>query len=878
MKKKILSFLLVMVMMLGCVSFTNTAFADTEAYNEEALQHMINLGILPSDTDGDDIISRGEFALAIYNVSGKNVNIPFEQLYYDVQADDEISNAVMYTSKNGYMVGAGGYFRPDDAITYIEAMTVIARVMNYTEYAKVHGDYTSGYYTTAKTIGLLNGTGIVSTDTPLTYSTCATMLYNAMRIGMNKLSSISTLYYKYQASDKIFAYEMLGYNYAKGVMTSNGYVDVTGKEKQIKNSVVIDNARYNTKLLDDSYRFFVGQEVSVFYDDDFNIKSIALTGTSNTVSVNRENFISKSANTFKYIEDETECKIKVADKAIYFKNGEVVMGYNATGFADSEFADISFIDSNGDDIYECVFVNVYDTFVVSNVFSNGVLYSDGNVKSIDLTEDCEKDVYVYNAKGELKSVQEIKKGYVVSVIENDEFVYVIYSNSMIKGEVLEKDTYTVNVDGLNIDIPNGTSKILKDISVGNDASIYLDFADRGVYATKNINTSKDELLGYVAEGFFKNDFEKVFKLRIYNSDSELVLYNVAANFSVDGTKYKLSSLTAIPVEFYNKDVFKSTVVFYQLNENNEIKSITFPKTSLDSDEDGFIQTAVSQTAYKISNGTLNNRTVRDDNTYFSGKEFLNDNTVVFVIPTDLENEESFAIITMDDVAESTDYVWDLFHFSKYNGFVDVAVMHSDYAALSYDTKLSVVTSVSRKLDGNGVERVAVKYYTDSAEYVAMADETFEIKDYIIDKDGVKVATTIPVTALKPGDAVRMTVGTNGLIRQGERIYEYEKGFKGSSKGGAYATASLFMNAGYVAYNDNTLIRLADTKAECVTATGDVFKLTGAICSSAKIIIVEENHRGVEVNGGTMADIAIGDYVVYQSRTGVVQYIMVYKDK
>ena len=25
-------------MMLGCVSFTNTAFADTEAYNEEALQ------------------------------------------------------------------------------------------------------------------------------------------------------------------------------------------------------------------------------------------------------------------------------------------------------------------------------------------------------------------------------------------------------------------------------------------------------------------------------------------------------------------------------------------------------------------------------------------------------------------------------------------------------------------------------------------------------------------------------------------------------------------------------------------------------------------------------------------------------------------------
>ena len=184
------------------------------------------------------------------------------------------------------------------------------------------------------------------------------------------------------------------------------------------------------------------------------------------------------------------------------------------------------------------------------------------------------------------------------------------------------------------------------------------------------------------------------------------------------------------------------------------------------------------------------------------------------------------------------------------------------------------------MDSNGVERFAVKYYVNGAEQTAMADASFEIKDYIIGVDGLKTATTIPVTSLKPGDAVRLTAGENGLIRQGERVYEYNKGFngfKGSAKAGAYATHSLYLNSGFIAFNDKNLIRVAPTKAECVLSTSDIFKLTGAICSSANVMIVEEVARGVEVSDGTMADIAIGDRVVYQSRSGVVKYIVVYKD-
>ena len=42
--------------------------------------------------------------------------------------------------------------------------------------------------------------------------------------------------------------------------------------------------------------------------------------------------------------------------------------------------------------------------------------------------------------------------------------------------------------------------------------------------------------------------------------------------------------------------------------------------------------------------------------------------------------------------------------------------------------------------------------------------------------------------------------------------------------------------------------------------------------------VEKTARGVDVTTGTMADFEIGDYVVYQLRSGVAQYIVVFKDK
>lgn len=881
MKKRLVSLLLVFVLMAGCMSFTAVVSADSDLYGEEALTHMKNLGILPSSLEGDDPVTRAEFAQAVYLIAGKNVNMTFEQLYYDVSGSDEYSNAVMYCSKNGYMVGSDGMFRPYDTITYIEAMTVMARVLNYTEYAKHNGDYTLGYYTTAKNIGLLNNTGMVSSDDAMDVKSCAAMLYNALRTSVNKLSSINPVYYVYQTSDKIFAYETLGLNYSSGIMNSNGYVDVSGKEHKGDRLIIVDDEKYNSKLLDDSFRKYIGQEVSVFYDDDTNIVSIAPTGKSDVITIAKDSFGRKSGNTLQYYVNDNMMKATISDKAIYFKNGKVVMDYKSTGFDTAEYADINLVDGDADGDFDCVFVNVYTTFVVSTISSEGVMRSADNKNVLDLSDENPKDIFVYNAEGEQKSVGNIYPDCTVSTFENDDFVYVIYTDYTVTGTLQVKDEYEITVDDLVVDVPNSTTEKLKNISLGDSVTVYFDFAGRIVYANKSALINGIGQYGFLVYGEFINDFDKSIKLEIFTNSEELKKYTVSSTFKIDDSRYKINSLNGLPSEFYSEGSFRNTVILYEVNDKQEITDITFPKTSLTTDEDGFVQTAKNQKAYRISNGSLTNVTAQADGTYFSGKEFLNSNTEIFVVPNDLNDEDKYAIVSMSDIPISTNFTWDIYHLSKYNGFADIAVVYSDYAAVSYDTTLSVVLSVSKALDSDGNEVVAIRHFSKGAEIVSTANEGFKISEYKFDSSGTKTATTVSISSLRPGDGVRLTVGKNGSIRQGERVYEYNasaNAFKGSSKAGAYATHSLFLESGYVAYNDKTLLRLADTKENAVISNGDVFDLIGAIYSSAKIMVVEDSSRGVDVRSGTSADVEIGDYVVYQSRSGVAAYVIVYKDK
>ena len=847
MKKSILIFVLVLsiILSLPCTS----AFAGTLTYGDEAIIHLNKLGIMENDVKADDYMTRGEFAQVIHNLIGDAEPVAGTYLFGDLPLDHKHYEAIQRCVQRGYMGGYEGLIRPDDYVTYIEAMTVMARVLNYADYAKNNGDYTRGYYTTAKMLGLLNNTNITSSDLPMTNENVAAMLYNAMKCNVNKLAQINPFYYEYMAVDKTLAYKMLSLNHIKGVMNFNGYMDITGSNLSGEYLVVIDNYRFSSKNLDISFRNLIGQEVSVYYDDNYNIVSIAPTSKNTVLTVTRFDFVSLSDKVFKYLENDVERKVNIDAKAVCFLNGKPVLDFDATGFTKSHFADVRLVDNDDDMYFDAIFVSVYETFVVHSVDSEGVVSSYNNGVSVDLGEENGKETIVYNASGNIVSPDAITPNSVVSIVESDDFIYVKFVNSLVEGTVDVIDDYSVTVNKLEIDIPNGTKPYFDNIKLGDYVTTFFDFDNRIVYVEKNVNLSSDIQFGFVADCVLKPGIDNTLKLKIFTKEGKMEILNVKNKFRMNGIPETVSKYTKVD-DFCNKGKIKQSVILYKLNSNREIYEITSAASYLGEDEDGFIQTASKLKQSLVASG-------------YKSQIFVDGSTTFFRVPSsDFSNDEDYEIMLRSEVPTTAQHTVDAYNFSKNNGYADVVVMYGKSSPLNYNTKLSVITKISDSLDNNGEKVLKVSHFVDSAvtaSVVKKADIITKVKDY------------------KPGDSVRIST-LDGEIVACEKIYDYDgddKKFTKSSKGGEEPTSSLYNKEGYVAFTDGTLFRISPEKTKITTS--DIFKLDGFVFSSAKILVVENSQRGVEVKKVTTYDVRVGDHIVIQARSGALKYVIIYRD-
>ena len=844
--KRILSFILVlsMVLCLPCIG----ANADNTSYADEAIMHLQNIGVMERGIIPSEYMTRGEFAQIVANITGNREPVAGTFTFGDLGADHKNYDAIQHCVQRGYIGGNGGMVRPDDYITYIEAMTVMSRVLNYTDYAVNNGDYTRGYYTTAKMLGLLNGTNITSSDEPMSNSDAAKMIYNAMQCNINRLAEISPFYYTYVAIDKTLAYEMLSLNHVKGIMNSNGFTDISGRENYGDSLVVIGDYKLSSRYLDPSHKNLVGREVSAYYDDNYNIVSVVPTSKNTVITVTNTDFVDISGTTFKYLENDAEKKAKLEADALYFLNGKAVLDFDATDFEDAEYADIRIIDNNDDSAFDCVFVSVYDTFVVYSTDSDGVVSAYNDTKSVNLGEDNGKETIIYNANGKIISVEDIVPYSVLSVMETDKYVYAVNTEGYFTGKVSHIDEYYVTINDLESDVPNGTKGFFDKVSVGEYVNAYFDFDGRVVYVEKNYNLSNDQQFGYIVKCEFDSGFDKTIKLKLFTKHGEMVVLKTRNKFKINNTPYTAGKLTSLPSEFLKDGEIKNTVILYKTNANNEITEITFPTTYLADDEDGFIQTYESLKKSLYANG------------FYDLKVFVNSNTTFFNIPKDLDDEEAYKVLPFSKMPTSVHTV-DVFHFSKNNEYADVIVATGDTNGLTYTTTLSVVTKVSAGIDEKGNEVIKLSHFYDNVPKVSIAK-----KPAVIEK----------VKTYKPGDAVRVA-HLNDEIVDCERIYDYENEvFTKSSKAVTSTTGSLYMANGYVIFDNNKFFRLSD-KNEKISSS-DLLKVDGFLYGSAKIMLVEDTARGVDVKSGTLADVKVGSHVLLQVRGGATKYIVVYKDK
>ena len=164
--KRVLSLVLAlsMVMSMFTFSFAGTGLKDVAGTEyESAVEALVELGVVNGYDDGtflpENVVSRAEMAKLLVVAAGL---APAAELaegttkFSDVAADHWATGYINVAAEYGYIMGdPDGSFRPDDTVSYAEAITMSLRVLGYKTVVESKGTWPTNYIAKAEDLELL---------------------------------------------------------------------------------------------------------------------------------------------------------------------------------------------------------------------------------------------------------------------------------------------------------------------------------------------------------------------------------------------------------------------------------------------------------------------------------------------------------------------------------------------------------------------------------------------------------------------------------------------------------------------------------------------------------------------------------------------------
>ncbi len=149
--KRELSLVLALSMVLGMCSFAFAAsdLSDVEGqYYQAAVEALVELGVVNGYPDGtykaNEVVTRAELAkmLVICLGQGNGINTAGSDTQFSDADNQWFSGYVNIATQYNVIVGyPDGTFRPDDTVTYAEAVTMALRALGYKNVVESAGTF-----------------------------------------------------------------------------------------------------------------------------------------------------------------------------------------------------------------------------------------------------------------------------------------------------------------------------------------------------------------------------------------------------------------------------------------------------------------------------------------------------------------------------------------------------------------------------------------------------------------------------------------------------------------------------------------------------------------------------------------------------------------
>lgn len=718
---------------------------------EEPVQVLAALGIMVGDKESglirpDDEIKRSEVAkMAIHALGLEDVaeSSRHKSNFHDVADDHWATGYINVAHSQGIVIGdPDGNFRPNDSITYAEAMTMLVRILGYEPVAETKGGYPSGYVVVGSDKGLNKNVSGTSNEAILR-GDVAYMTYNALTVKlMEQVGFGNNL--SYEEVDKTLLEDRLGVTKGEGQITAIEGTSLTGDSTLKKGQVQIDE----DEIFETSYNInnLLGYKVVYYSIENDNGENEIILATlkkdaNKTLTINADLFdkvTEKSGNkAVSYYKSESTSKTTTAEldkKAILLYNGKTEDLTDEILNIKDKSGRMTLLDTNKDGKYDVVFVTEYENMVVEEVTSSHKIIDKYGKPSLKLDpEDTSISFKISMGLEEVK-LSDLEEYDVLSIAASkDKEIYdITVTRKSVEGKIKEIDDDSVTINGEEYKI---ASNYKESLPMGTEGRFYLDIENK--IAAVDTAATISENYAYLLRAHTDTNTETT-SFKMYTSKGEEVTLQANEKIKFNGKSGTLSE--DVVNAFKSEGETVRQLVTYDLNSDGKIVAINTAKDNTQTgsvDENHFTMNHVLKDAeYNKKLGKIGNINI-------------DKNTIIFDIPADSTSVSDYSIASIDMFEDGAKY--DITVFDKQDDFTAKAIIVSNASfQTNADASIAVVNKISGATNSDDIETDKLYAFVDGEEKVLIAEE----KGILVKGENQK---------LQNGDIIQYKTNENGEI-------------------------------------------------------------------------------------------------------------------
>lgn len=748
--KKLIASVLTSIMTFSMTAAISLAAIPSDVANtkyEEAAEVLGVLNVMVGDDTGafrpDDAIIRSEVAKVGVAISGltevANVTSGITR-YPDVADGHWATGFINVATEQKMVVGdTTGTFRPDDKITYAEAVTILVRALGYEPQAQAKGGYPTGYLVTASDIGLTKGvTG--THNKAITRGDVARLAYNALTIKMMEQTGFGNDI-NYEVVDKTLLKDKLNVEKITDQVMAVGSASLDNASNLKKNQILIGEEVYETGSAD--VRQVLGFTVDAYINEDGELLlARPASGKNTSVTVPAENIAeitnTESKKELQYwvdLENDKKPTKEAIDKdATILYNGKAG---NTEDFKVIESGSITLLDTDTNGSHDVVFVNETVNYVVEEIVetSHKIVDKYGQKTLIADPED-DSLTFVLVKGTERIELSDLKEWDVITTTQSrdGDLVYAEVCNESVTGKITRKskDTFYINGKGYKVakNYPNA-------VNLEDEGTFYLDV--EGKIAAVDSETAVSTNYAYLVDGKVSTGMDEYLEIKVFDKNGKTAIYKSDSKIKVNGTSGLTpeEALTAIKGE---AEKVGGQLITFELNSDDEVKEITTATSTSSIDEGKFtMNMQENDVTYNSTSGKLMGSAM---------SVTVDKNTVVFDIPAGKTDSSDFAIRNSDFFVDGDKYDVLVFDVTEDRRAGAVIVTNSTGIA-NEESAIAIVDEITQGRNDDGEDVEYLYAYQDGKKIELSTTET-----------GILVKGD---KALEKGDVIQIKTNAAGEI-------------------------------------------------------------------------------------------------------------------